>query len=53
MQAVHAGINADVFDVLTVRRSVESRTSYGGAAPVNVLAQVARWRALLDAEGQL
>ncbi|TAN57024.1 MAG: argininosuccinate lyase, partial [Rhodospirillales bacterium] len=33
MQAVEAGITQDVFDVLTVERSVESRTSFGGTAP--------------------
>ncbi len=33
MQAIEAGITQDVFDVLTVERSVESRTSFGGTAP--------------------
>ncbi|MBI5121083.1 MAG: argininosuccinate lyase [Rhodospirillales bacterium] len=36
MQAVEAGITQDVFGVLTVERSVESRTSFGGTAPANV-----------------
>jgi argininosuccinate lyase len=43
MQAEHAGITADVYDVLSVAASVASRTSYGGTAPGNVAAQAARW----------
>ncbi len=44
MQAVHAGIRADVFDVLGVENSVASRMSYGGTAPVRVREQIARWK---------
>ena len=44
MQGVHAGIRADVFDVLGVRNSVASRMSYGGTAPDRVRAQIARWK---------
>ena len=44
MQSVHAGIRADVFDVLGVENSVRSRRSYGGTAPDQVRAQVARWK---------
>ena len=47
MQAIEPGITAAVFDVLTVDASVRSRTSFGGTAPANVLAQAARWQALL------
>jgi argininosuccinate lyase len=47
MQSVHAGIRADVFDVLGVENSVRSRMSYGGTAPARVREQVARWRAAL------
>ena len=36
MQRVEAGITEAVFDVLSVERSVESRTSAGGTAPENV-----------------
>jgi argininosuccinate lyase len=43
MQAEHAGITADVYEVLGVAASVASRTSYGGTAPANVAAQAARW----------
>ncbi|AKS47415.1 argininosuccinate lyase [Octadecabacter temperatus] len=44
MQSVHAGITTAIFDVLGVDNSVASRTSYGGTAPVNVRAQIARWK---------
>ncbi|CUH39750.1 Argininosuccinate lyase 1 [Jannaschia seosinensis] len=43
MRSVHDGITDDVFGVLGVHNSVASRTSYGGTAPDNVRAQVARW----------
>ena len=33
--------------VLGVDNSVASRTSYGGTAPAQVRAQVARWKAVL------
>jgi len=44
MQAVCADITADVFQVLGVHNSTESRTSYGGTAPAGVRAQIARWK---------
>lgn len=47
MQEVHSGIRADVFDVLGVENSVRSRQSYGGTAPDQVRAQVARWKEIL------
>jgi argininosuccinate lyase len=47
MQGVHAGITGAVFDVLGVDNSVASRTSYGGTAPDQVRAQIARWRKAL------
>ena len=47
MQAVHPGITADVFTVLGVENSVRSRMSYGGTAPDQVRAQIARWKELL------
>ncbi|MFD1333142.1 argininosuccinate lyase [Methylopila musalis] len=52
MQAVEPRVTEAVFEVLGVRRSVASRTSYGGAAPVNVKAQVIRWRKTLAKEAQ-
>jgi argininosuccinate lyase len=47
MQGVHAGITEDIFSVLGVENSVNSRMSYGGTAPAQVRAQVARWTELL------
>jgi argininosuccinate lyase len=47
MQAVHPGITAAVFEVLGVENSVRSRMSYGGTAPDQVRAQIARWKELL------
>ncbi|MEO0938204.1 MAG: argininosuccinate lyase [Pseudomonadota bacterium] len=47
MQAEHAGITADIFTVLGVENSVNSRTSYGGTAPAQVRAQIARWKEIL------
>jgi argininosuccinate lyase len=47
MQGVHAGITAEVFEVLGVDNSVRSRMSYGGTSPVRVAEQVARWMAAL------
>jgi argininosuccinate lyase len=43
MQKVEPGITDDVFKVLSVDRSVQSRTSYGGTAPKNVRLQARRW----------
>ncbi len=47
MQSVHQGITNDVFGVLGVQNSVNSRVSYGGTAPAQVRAQVKRWKARL------
>ncbi len=47
MQDVHGAITQEVFDVLGVHNSVASRVSYGGTAPENVRAQVARWQEVL------
>jgi len=47
MKSAHAGINDDVFTVLGVQNSVNSRQSYGGTAPAQVRAQIARWREIL------
>lgn len=48
MQSEHAGITKDVFTVLGVDNSVNSRMSYGGTAPAQVRAQVARWKGLIE-----
>ncbi len=47
MQSEHPGITPAVYDVLGVDNSVRSRVSYGGTAPDNVRAQVARWKEIL------
>ena len=47
MQSVHAEITAEVFEVLGVQNSVNSRLSYGGTAPVRVREQIARWKEAL------
>jgi argininosuccinate lyase len=44
MQSVEKRITQDVFAVLGVQNSVKSRVSYGGTAPKNVRAQIARWK---------
>ena len=44
MQSVHGDITEDVFGVLGVHNSVASRQSYGGTAPDQVRAQIARWK---------
>ena len=44
LQKLHPAITAGVYEVLTPARSVASRTSYGGTAPLQVRKQVARWK---------
>jgi argininosuccinate lyase len=50
MQLIEPRITQDVFGVLSVDRSVGSRTSYGGTAPGNVRAQAQKWLKLLQRE---
>ena len=47
MQSVEPRITEAVYSVLSVDASVASRRSYGGTAPENVVAQVARWLSVL------
>jgi argininosuccinate lyase len=47
MRSVKDTITEGVFEVLGVHNSVASRTSYGGTAPAQVRAQVARWKEVL------
>ncbi|MCC6735242.1 MAG: argininosuccinate lyase [Bauldia sp.] len=49
MQAEEKRITADVFSVLSVDRSVESRQSFGGTAPANVLREARAWLERLGA----
>jgi argininosuccinate lyase len=48
MQAVDKRISKDVFSVLTVDNSVQSRRSYGGTAPGNVSSEARKWLKKLD-----
>jgi argininosuccinate lyase len=48
MQALHPGITADVYDVLSPAASAASRTSYGGTAPASVRAQIQLWKERLS-----
>ncbi len=43
MQAIEPRITEEVFEVLTVASSVNSRVSYGGTAPRNVRREANRW----------
>ncbi len=43
MQSVEPKITQEVFSVLSVDKSVRSRTSYGGTSPVNARKQARRW----------
>ena len=47
MTSVHAGINQEVYSVLGVQNSVQSRTSLGGTAPARVRDEIARWKGKL------
>ena len=44
MKSGHPGITEAVYSVLGVHNSVASRQSYGGTAPDQVRAQIARWK---------
>jgi argininosuccinate lyase len=50
MQEVEPKIAKDVFAVLSVEKSVASRTSFGGTAPKNVRTQAKKWLQRLDRE---
>jgi argininosuccinate lyase len=50
MCEIEPRITDDVFSVLSVDRSVKSRTSYGGTAPKNVRAQAKKWLRKLEKE---
>ena len=53
MQAVEPKITAEALGTLSVEASVKSRSSYGGTAPKNVLAQAKAWRRRLEKERKL
>jgi argininosuccinate lyase len=48
LQAVEPRITEEVFSVLSVDRSVKSRTSFGGTAPKNVRSQAKKWLKRLE-----
>ena len=50
MQKIEPKITKGVLEVLSVERSVKSRTSFGGTAPKNVRAQAKKWLNKLDNE---
>jgi argininosuccinate lyase len=47
LQGFHPAIGADVFDVMTLRGSMNARTVVGGTAPAQVRAQIERHRGRL------
>jgi argininosuccinate lyase len=53
LQAIHPGITDDVYSVLTVEKSVRSRTSFGGTAPSEVKKQINAARRRLAREAKL
>ena len=52
-QAIEPKIDDRVFTVLSARASMESRTSYGGTAPVRVREQVQAWTEHFEFEAEL
>ena len=50
MQTIEPRITAEALKVLSVEASVKSRTSYGGTAPKNVVAQAKAWLKRLEKE---
>jgi len=50
MREIEPRISDDVFGVLSVDRSVKSRSSFGGTAPKNVRAQAKKWLRKLQKE---
>jgi argininosuccinate lyase len=53
MQAIEPKITKEALAVLSVEASVKSRTSYGGTAPKNVLAQAKAWARRLEKDRKL
>ncbi|MCC7348856.1 MAG: argininosuccinate lyase, partial [Variibacter sp.] len=51
MQGVEPRITEEVYSVLSVERSVKSRTSYGGTAPANVRREARKWLKTLAKAG--
>ncbi|MBN8649430.1 MAG: argininosuccinate lyase [Caulobacterales bacterium] len=47
MQEIDKRISQDAINLLSVEASVNSRTSFGGSAPQNVLQQIKHWKEIL------
>jgi argininosuccinate lyase len=47
LQAIEPRVTEDVYTVLSPKASVQSRRSYGGAAPIRVAEQIKRWKGVL------
>ena len=47
LKTFHAAVEPDVYDVLTLRGSLDERNVLGGTAPAQVRAQIARHKARL------
>jgi len=50
MRTIEPRITEDVYSVLSVERSVASRTTFGGTAPANVRREARKWLKRLDKE---
>jgi argininosuccinate lyase len=50
MKKIESRITKDVFGVLSVEKSVQSRASFGGTAPKNVREQARKWLSRLEKE---
>ena len=50
MQDIEPGITGDIFSVLGVENSVQSRTSFGGTAPSNVRKMAQEWIKRLESD---
>jgi argininosuccinate lyase len=48
MKGIEPRISEEVFKVLSVDRSVKSRTSFGGTAPANVQREAKKWLKRLE-----
>jgi argininosuccinate lyase len=46
-QAISPAFAADLFEMLTVEKSMAARRAIGAPSPDNVAAQLARWKAIL------
>ncbi len=53
MTKVEARISQEIYDVLSAKNSINSRTSYGGTAPDNVKQQALRWLDILQSNKEV